>query len=99
MFRDAAKRLRFGMGGAVDVGAALFIAPDQPLCGHDLQELQNGGVPGAARHLRQDLPHRAWPALPEDPQNRGFCFGRQGFASHGREYTITFVFVNEGFRG
>lgn len=67
-------------GSTVDVGAVRFVANDQALGGHDLEELEDRGV---ARHSLLiegvvDLPHGGRLLLPEDLEEFELGFSGAG---------------------
>src|ERR1017187_4737717 len=63
--------------GFVNVGALAFVAPHQALLGHDLQQLENGGVLRglAARHGFMHVAHRGGAACPKDGQDFQLAIG------------------------
>src|SRR5579872_2100897 len=68
---ELALRLVFAERRPIDVRPFALVAFDQALLGHDLQQLQRGGVGAvpAARELLVNLTNRARPAFPENPQD------------------------------
>src|SRR5215831_4311548 len=71
--------LVLGQAGAVDMGALRLIPSDQALLRHDLEELQDRGVPDAPRlELLVDLAHGRGPPSPEDVQDLELGVGRPG---------------------
>src|SRR6266702_1548533 len=67
-------RFRCRLACLVDVGALIFVSAHQPLCGHNLQKFENGGIPGR-RFLARcfvDLARRGRSARPKNAKNLEF---------------------------
>ena len=88
---------------AIDVGAVPLVALDEPFFRHDLEQLQRGGVGRLALAAQDfvDLPDRAGPAIPQDPQDGQLGIGRPGAGVRfmGRVSTTTFVVSTKIFVG
>ena len=65
------------------MGAGGFIARDEALGGHDLQELQDGGVGGFAVEVVVDGADGAGAVVPEDAEDGEFAVGGFGEVRHG----------------
>src|SRR5205085_1417977 len=71
-------RLLLGEPRLIDVRALPLVAADQPFFGHDLEHLQDGGVPGklGVAHRVVHFAHRAGATLPQYSQNFQLRIGR-----------------------
>jgi hypothetical protein len=58
--------------------ALVRIAPQQAFCGHDLHQLQNGGVTRFALKLLMNAGNGARAGLPKDAENFDFSGGGTG---------------------
>src|SRR5437667_7764444 len=81
------------VGGRVYVRPRRLVAPNEAFLGHDLQELQDGGVAGFAAHDLGHLADSAWTARPQDTQDGQLGISRLPTGSvHGPVLSTT-VFV------
>lgn len=71
-----------GLGGGVDVGAGGFIARDEAFGGHDLEELEDGGVGGFAVEVVVDGADGGGAGVPEDAEDGEFAVGGFGEVGH-----------------
>ena len=86
--------------GAIDLRPDGVVTLDQPLVGHDLHRLEDGGVARGFRLVQDDLDvsHGERPFGPQHTKNRELGFGGvDALLDHAPELlTKIFVIVNEG---